>query len=39
VILDISNLPQATKKPAVFPWEALRAELAKFRDAQESCAD
>jgi phosphopantothenoylcysteine synthetase/decarboxylase len=31
VLIDPTNLPQASKEPAVFPWEALRAELVKLR--------
>ena len=30
VVLDPAGLPEATKEPAVFPWEALRAELVKL---------
>jgi phosphopantothenoylcysteine synthetase/decarboxylase len=35
VILDPARLPQATETPAVFPWEELRAELVKLRQAVE----
>ncbi len=31
VILDPARLPQASKEPAVFPWEELRAELTRLR--------
>ena len=31
VILDPARLPRASKEPAVFPWEELRAELARLR--------
>lgn len=30
VLLDRSNLPQATPEPAIFPWETLRTELVKL---------
>ncbi|MGO9189271.1 MAG: flavoprotein [Streptosporangiaceae bacterium] len=33
VILDPARLPRASEKPAVFPWEILRAELANLRPA------
>lgn len=33
VILDAARLPQASEMPAVFPWEELRAELVRLRDA------
>ena len=31
VIIDPDRLPQASERPAVFPWEELRAELTKLR--------
>lgn len=33
LIIDPGRLPQASEQPAVFPWEELRAELAKLRAA------
>jgi phosphopantothenoylcysteine synthetase/decarboxylase len=33
VVIDPAHLPQATKEPAVFPWEELRSELVKLRGA------
>jgi phosphopantothenoylcysteine synthetase/decarboxylase len=33
VILDTARLPRASEKPAVFPWEELRAELIRLRGA------
>jgi phosphopantothenoylcysteine synthetase/decarboxylase len=38
VILDLAHLPQASEKPAVFPWEELRAELVKLRGAGSESA-
>ncbi len=35
IILDPARLPGATDVPAVFPWENLRAELVKLRQAVE----
>lgn len=35
VILDPARLPEATEEPAVFPWEAARAELVKLRAARD----
>jgi phosphopantothenoylcysteine synthetase/decarboxylase len=34
VLVDPANLPQATKEPAVFPWEELRMELVKLRSVK-----
>lgn len=39
VILDPKHLPQSTEGPVIFPWEALRAELAKLRDTEDRSAD
>ncbi len=33
VIIDPARLPQAGEEPAIFPWQELRAELAKLRAA------
>jgi phosphopantothenoylcysteine synthetase/decarboxylase len=33
VILDPARLPRASERPAVFPWEILRAELANLSPA------
>jgi phosphopantothenoylcysteine synthetase/decarboxylase len=38
VILDLARLPQASEKPAVFPWEELRMELVKLRGAGSDSA-
>jgi phosphopantothenoylcysteine synthetase/decarboxylase len=35
VILDPARLPRASEGPASFPWEIVRAELAKLRPADE----
>lgn len=33
VILDITRLPRASEKPAMFPWDELRAEMVRLRGA------
>jgi phosphopantothenoylcysteine synthetase/decarboxylase len=38
VLVDPANLPQATKEPAVFPWEELRDELVKLRGVKDKSA-
>ena len=38
VIFDPARLPRASEKPAVFPWEILRAELANLRPAGDQSA-
>ena len=35
VLVEPADLPQATKEPAVFPWEELRAELVKLRGVRD----
>jgi phosphopantothenoylcysteine synthetase/decarboxylase len=38
VLIDPVNLPHATEAPAVFPWEALRTQLASLRSAPDAPA-
>lgn len=38
IIVDPARLPRASEAPAVFPWEELRAELVKLRQAVEDQA-
>jgi phosphopantothenoylcysteine synthetase/decarboxylase len=35
IVLDPAQLPQASEAPAVFPWDEVRAELIKLRQAVE----
>jgi phosphopantothenoylcysteine synthetase/decarboxylase len=39
VLMDPAHLPQATKEPAIFPWEALRAELVKLQAGADGQAE
>lgn len=38
VLIDASNLPQATKAPAIFPWKALRTELTNLGSTPDASA-
>ena len=38
MLIDPADLPQATKAPAIFPWEALRTELVNLGSTPDAAA-